>query len=159
MSNISDELREAMRQWTSGVSIVCSQHENYKHGMTVNSFTSISLEPPMVVVTLANQTRTFHLVHKSHKFSVSILGKDQEELADRFSGKGQEDRDRFDGVNILSLPGGIPAITGSLAMLECFVENEVNLGNSTLFIAKVTYTHVEGNGSPLVYHNRNYFSL
>ncbi|HEX7557251.1 MAG TPA: flavin reductase family protein, partial [Leptolinea sp.] len=74
MSDISEDLRETMRQWTSGVSIVCSQHGNYTHGMTVNSFTSISLQPPLVSITLANQTRTNNLVHESHKFSVSILG-------------------------------------------------------------------------------------
>jgi len=159
LPNISEDLRETMRQWTSGVCIICSQNENYTHGMTVNSFTSISLQPPLVSITLANQTRTYNLVHESRRFSVSILGKDQQILADRFSGKIQEDRDRFEGIPTFDLPDGMPAITGALAVLECSVENEIPLSNSTLFIAKVTYTHVEGKGSPLIYHNRNYFSL
>lgn len=155
----SDELRETMRQWTTGVAIVCCKNRDQIHGMTVNSFTSVSLNPPLIIVTLANQSRTHHIVKESGLFSVSILKDTQKMQADKFSGKLPEGENRFAGIETFHLPGGIPAIVGSLAVLECSVKSEIPLDQATLFMAEVTYTHVENDGKPLIYHNREYHTI
>jgi flavin reductase (DIM6/NTAB) family NADH-FMN oxidoreductase RutF len=148
-----------MRQWTTGVSIVCSQHDNFVHGMTVNSFSSVSLDPPIISVTLAKHTRTLHLVQESGKFTVSILSFDQQSIADRFAGKIPEDDDRFHGLETNILPSGLITLRHALAWLECKVRSQIPFENSTLLLADVLYASINQAGRPLVYHNRGYYSL
>src|SRR5512138_100125 len=93
-----EKLRHAMRAWTTGVAIITAIHEGQQYGMTVNSFTSISLEPPMVLLTLRKLTHTHDLVVKSGKFAVTILTAEQQELSERFAGKVPNILDRFAGV-------------------------------------------------------------
>ena len=159
MTSISDELRKAMRQWTTGVSIVCSKNDTYQHGMTVNSFTSVSLEPPLIIITLANSTRTCHLINETDRFSVSILNQNQKHISDRFSGKDEDIQDRFEGIETDLLPDGMPVIRNALTVIAGKVVNKIVLENSTLFLAEVYFTETSANGRPLVYHNREYFSL
>ena len=93
-----EQLRHAMRAWTTGVAVVTATHNGHRYGMTVNSFTSISLEPPLVSVTLKHLTHTHDLVEKSGEFAVTILASDQKDLSDRFAGKISDITDRFEGV-------------------------------------------------------------
>jgi flavin reductase (NADH) len=159
MANISDELRVAMRNWTSGVCVVCGNSKNEPHGMTVNSFTSVSLDPPLVVITMNNSAKTKIIVEETGLFSVSVLNKDQQNIADIFSGKFPEITNRFDDVKKIELPGGTFGIQGSLVILECAVKQTIPFKTSTLFIGEVVQI-LEGIASlPLVYHNRGYFSL
>ncbi len=158
MSITAEELKQVMRNWTSGVAIVSSQFQGIFHGMAVNSFTSVSVEPPLVVVTLANITRTCQLVKKSHEFGVTILSSQQKEISDRFAGKMGENADRFANLETFSLKSTVLLISGGLAWVDCSVINEINLGNSTLFVAEVVAAKVE-KGDPLLYHDRDYFRL
>jgi len=159
MTENSEALRKTMRQWTTGVCIVCSKNEIISHGMTVNSFTSISLDPPVITITLANNTRTCKLVNETGRFSISILKQNQKSIADRFSGKDAEGTDRFINIETRILPGGLPAISDALAVLETRVIKKEEFEHSTLFIAEVTFSEIQVQGKPLVYHNREYFSL
>src|SRR5574342_964743 len=93
-----EQLRHAMRAWTTGVAVITAAHNGQRYGMTVNSFTSISLEPPLICVTLKQLTHTHELVVKSGMFSVTILTAAQKELSDRFAGKLPHITNRFDGV-------------------------------------------------------------
>jgi flavin reductase (DIM6/NTAB) family NADH-FMN oxidoreductase RutF len=158
MSITVEELKKVMRNWTSGVAIVSSQFHGVYHGMTVNSFTSVSVDPPIVVVTLSNNTRTCDLVKKSHEFGVTILSSLQMEISDRFAGKVGENEDRFFGLETFSLVSPSFLIAGGLAWLDCAVINEINLGNSTLFIAEVVASKTD-QGDPLLYHDRDYYRL
>ena len=158
--NISEEnLKAAMRHWTTGVSVVCSSYKNEYSGMTVNSFASVSLDPPLVIITMNNETMTKQSVDRSGKFSVSILSNEQQFIAERFAGKLHENRNKFTDIKIELLPGGTPAISDSLAILECDVFNTIPLTNSTIIIGKVIFISYKKNGAPLVYHNREYASI
>lgn len=159
MTDKSEQLRKAMRQWTTGVCVVCSRNETTRHGMTVNSFTSVSLDPPLIVVTLANKARTWNLINETGLFSVSILRQNQKSIADRFSGKDDGENDRFTGIETRDLPDGLPVMIDCLAVLEAKIINTVDFENSTLFIAEIIYSEVQTQGKPLVYHNREYYSL
>lgn len=153
----SDELKQLMRSWTTGVAIVTSVYQSEQHGMTVNSFTSISIDPPVIVVTLAKNTRTYRLVKNSKKFAVSVLSFLQHEVSDRFAGKRSEESDRFKGLAINHLEG-LPILNDCLANLACEVLDEYEMQFSTMFIARVTAGNYFG-GDPLVYHNRKYYRL
>ena len=87
MSKLGEDLRCAMRHLVTGVSIVSSRFEDVSHGMTVNSLASVSLEPPIVLVSLQHATRTYRLVIQSHIAGITILAENQSEISDRFAGK------------------------------------------------------------------------
>ena len=154
-----EQLRRAMRAWTTGVAIVTAVYEGKRYGMTVNSFTSISLEPPMISVALRQLTHTYELVEKSGEFSLTVLSANQGEISDRFAGKVPDITDRFEEVEIESLLIDAPLIKGGMAYLNCRVVNSIPVGENTLFIAEVIAARGEGEGNPLVYHNRVFWKL
>lgn len=155
----AEQLRHAMRAWTTGVAIVTAEHDGQRSGMTVNSFTSISLEPPLISVALRNLTRTYDLVTKANEFSVTILSSDQHELSDRFAGRLPNIQDRFEGVQTETLAIPAPLIKGGMAFFNCHVKDAFLVGENTLFVAEVIAVRGEGEGNPLVYHNRVYWKL
>lgn len=154
-----EQLRHAMRAWTTGVAVVTAEHDGQRYGMTVNSFTSISLEPPLISVALRNLTRTYDLVTKSNQFSVTILSSDQKDISDRFAGRYPQIQDRFDGVDMDMLDIQAPLIKGGIAYFNCRVRDAFLVGENTLFVAEVTAVRGDGEGEALVYHNRAYWKL
>ena len=154
-----EQLRHAMRAWTTGVAVVTAEHEGQRYGMTVNSFTSISLEPPLISVALRQLTHTHELVEKSGEFALTVLSANQGDLSDRFAGKMPNILDRFEGVETSKLLIDAPVIKGGMAYLNCRVVNSIPVGENTLFIAEVIAARGEGEGDPLVYHNRVYWKL
>lgn len=161
MSLDLEKLRRAMRAWTTGVTIVTAMHGDQQYGMTVNSFTSISLDPPLITVTLKTLTHTHDLVVKSGMFAVTILTAEQKELSDRFAGKLSNILDRFEGVQTEKLFADIPVFKNGMAYFHCRVVNSMPVGENTLFVAEVIAVEGEGEGEdePLVYHNRQYWRL
>ena len=154
-----EQLRHAMRAWTTGVTIVTALYDGQQYGMTVNSFTSISLDPPLVSLALKKLTHTHELIEKSGEFSVTILASDQKDLSDRFAGKHPEIKNRFEGVATETLAINAPLIKGGIAYFNCRVVNSIPLGENTLFVAEVIAAQGEGTGKPLIYHNRVYWKL
>jgi flavin reductase (DIM6/NTAB) family NADH-FMN oxidoreductase RutF len=155
----SETLRRAMRAWTTGVAVITAAHAGRLYGMTVNSFTSISLEPPLISVTLKQLTHTHELVGMSGEFSLTILSADQGNLSDRFAGKIPDIIDRFEGVETEKLLLEAPLIVGGMAHFNCRVVNTFPVGENTLFVAEVVAAQGEGEGDPLVYHNRVFWKL
>jgi len=148
-----------MRAWTSGVTIVTASHSGEQHGMTVSSFTSIALEPPLIIVSLQTDSRTHELVSQSNAFAITILSKDQQELSDRFAGRASDAEDRLAGIATEALVTGAPFIKGGLAYLDCRVSQTIEVGTNTLFLAEVVAARGNGEGKPLVYHDRRYQKL
>ncbi len=153
-------LRHAMRQWVTGVAIVTSAVGSSSHGMTVNSFGSISLAPPLVTVTMANDTRTFQLVQESGVFAVTILSDLQRPLAELFAGRIDTGADRMTGLELFTLVSGAPFIQGGLAFIDCRVATRHPLSHSTLLIGEVLAAQtVESDRPPLIYFNRTFNHL
>ena len=153
-----DDLRVIMRRWVSGVVVVTSAFEGQQHGMTVDSFTSVSLNPPMVTFTLANTTRTHALVSQSGLAGITLLHAGQAALSEWFAGRSGE-HDRFEGVETFKSITGVPMIKEGMAFLEAKVIHQHAMPTSTLFIAEViTMAKIE-DMEPLVYFNRAYHRL
>ena len=156
------ELREAMRFWASGVAIVGAEFEGVRHGMTVSSFTSLSLEPPLVMVSLQKATRTHDLVIGSQAFGVTVLNADQQEISNRFAGMETETEDRFVGLETSTLETGSPLLYEGLAFFDCRLVGQHDAGTHTVMIGDVAavQVHEAGDlGSPLVYFNRDYRNI
>ena len=154
-----EQLRRSMRSWSSGVTIVTAAHAGERHGMTVSSFTSVSLEPPLIIISLHTESRTHRLVRASGAFAVNILGAGQRELSEHFAGRALPEEDRFSGQQVDSLVTGSPAFKDALATLDCRIKEVIPAGMNTLFLAEVVAVRGDGEGEPLVYHNRQYRSF
>jgi flavin reductase (DIM6/NTAB) family NADH-FMN oxidoreductase RutF len=154
-----EKLRAAMRAWSAGVTVVTAVYENNQHGATVNSFTSISLEPAMITISLQKSARTHELISKSRAFGLTMLSAQQAKIADLFAGKMVEVKDRFADLQTQTLVTGSPLIVGGLAWLDCRVVETFNAGENTLFIAEVLAARDTNDAQPLIYHNRKYWEL
>jgi len=148
-----------MRAWVSGITVVTASHAGEQHGMTVSSFTSVALEPPLIIISLQTASRTHHLVSQANAFAVTILAEDQRELSDRFAGRIGDTEDRLTGLETETLVTGAPFIKGGLAYLDCRVMQSIAMGTNTLFLAEVVAARGNGEGRPLVYHDRTYHKL
>ena len=148
-----------MRQWATGVSLVTSVAEGFPHGMTVTSFTSVSLHPAIILVSLEKTTRTHRMVEQGKAFAVTLLAEDQQDLADRFAGRIADHEDRFAGVPYTSAVSGAPIPAGCLAYLDCRVAATYSAGTHTLFLGEVLSGEVLRQAPPLAYSDRGYRSL
>lgn len=155
---IVTDLRVVMRRWVSGVVIITSTFEGFHHGMTVDSFTSVSISPPLVTFTLANSTRTHALVRQSGMAGITLLNLGQVELSNRFAGRLGE-ADRFAGLEVFTGKTSVPLIRGGMAYLETSVVHVYEMPTSSLFVAEVTNMIKEEDMEPLVYFNRGYHRI
>jgi flavin reductase (DIM6/NTAB) family NADH-FMN oxidoreductase RutF len=154
-----EQLRQSMRAWTSGVTIVTASHTGEQHGMTVSSFTSVALEPPIIIISLQTASRTHALVTQANAFAVTILSEDQQEISNRFAGRIADTEDRLAGLETELLVTGAPFIKGGLAYLDCRVAQSIPVGANTLFLAEVVAARGNGESQPLIYHDRKYYKL
>ncbi|MEO5887592.1 MAG: flavin reductase family protein, partial [Anaerolineales bacterium] len=124
----SEKLRHALRAWTTGVTIVTAKHEGQQYGMTVNSFSSVSLEPPVISVVLRQLTHTHDLVVRSGMFAVTILTSAQGELSSRFAGKIPNIMNRFEEVQTDKLFIDAPIFKNGMAYFNCRVMDSMPIG-------------------------------
>lgn len=153
------DLREVMRRWVTGVTIVTVEQDGQLHGATVSSFTSISVDPPIITITLARNSRTHQMLRGTREFGITVLGLDQQELSERFSGQVPDGLDRFEGIGFHYFYPHVPILNGGLAGLACKVIHQYEMANSTLFAAEVLAAELGEEQSPLVYVNRSYRRL
>ena len=158
-----DDLRIAMRAWATGVTIVAAQHENILHGMTVSSFTSVSLTPPLVLISLEIGTRTQQFVEKAGRFGVTILNAGQQEVSNCFANPNTDLGDRFAGRDFFTLETGSPFLAGGLAFFDCRVVGTYLAGTHKVFIGEVVAVKNgekdDAEKAPLIYFNRGYREL
>lgn len=155
----SETLRTVLRQWASGVTVVTSTDGDELHGMTVSSFASVSLDPPLVLICLERSTRTYELVSRTGIFAVSILATDQQEISDLFAGRVPDEGDRLANVRYRLAPTGAPILEGCLGFLDCSLVARHEAGTHSVFIGQVQAAEVHQAGAPLIYFDRNYRKL
>jgi flavin reductase (DIM6/NTAB) family NADH-FMN oxidoreductase RutF len=146
------QFRAIMRGLASGVTVITTSREGHIHGMTATAFSSVSVDPPTVLVVLNKSTRTHPLVRAARRFAVNLLAEHQVELSNRFSGKQEAP---FDGVAHELSEHGVPLLSGVLATLECETIQEMDVGTHTIFIGGVI-GGARSDDAPLVYHDGSY---
>lgn len=156
MTEESENLRLAMRQWATGITVVTAAYAGVQHGMTVSSFTSVSLAPAQVLISLAQNTRTHDLIMQSRHFGVTILGVNQVEISDRFAGRIPDEMDRLNGLDTFTMVSNTPLIKNGLAQFDCHVVTTIGSGTHTIFIGEVLSAESAPDGTPLIYFNRGY---
>jgi flavin reductase len=152
-----DAFKEALRGWASGVTVVTSRAGDKVHGMTVSAFSSVSLDPPLVLV-CANRASTTHgVIEEGGVFAVNILAEHQQEVSHVFASSKYEDS-RLDRVSWTEGETGAPLIDEALASLECKVASAHHEGSHTIYIGQVEAVHTT-DAAPLVYYQGGYRSL
>jgi flavin reductase (DIM6/NTAB) family NADH-FMN oxidoreductase RutF len=152
----SEEFRRACGRFATGVTIATVlDAAGAPHGLTVNSFTSVSLEPPLILISLGHAVTAIQHFRTSKYFGINMLNVEQRPLSDRFARKGQ---DRFDGLEWCPGVTGVPLIPGALAAVECSVYRIVPMGDHDLFIGEMLHVSV-AEGDPLLYFASSYRHL
>ncbi|HEY6141454.1 MAG TPA: flavin reductase family protein [Thermoanaerobaculia bacterium] len=146
------QFKHALSHFASGVTIVTTEHEGTDYGLTVASFASLSLSPPLVLVCINKSSSSHDPIAKSQKFGVSILGSDQEAISGRFAARGG---DKFAGLDIRRGSTGVPLVGNALATLECRVHEQIIGGDHSIFIGEVVDTQTR-EGAPLLYFRAAY---
>jgi flavin reductase (DIM6/NTAB) family NADH-FMN oxidoreductase RutF len=145
----------AMSHFASGVTVVTTEHDGKSYGMTVASFASLSLHPPLVLVCIEKSVKSHDAISAAGTFGVSILAQSQGEISGRFASKIEN---KFEGVDIRRGELGVPLIAGAICTLACRVHSELPGGDHTIFVGEVVDAETAG-GEPLVYYRSGYRDL
>jgi 3-hydroxy-9,10-secoandrosta-1,3,5(10)-triene-9,17-dione monooxygenase reductase component len=146
-------LRKVAGRFATGVTVVTAVHNGKPCGITVNSFTSVSLEPPLVLIAVAKKARAYACLEATGRFAVNVLSDAQEGIARLFASLAE---DKFAGLRYRSSPGGQPLLAGIHAWLDCEITERHPGGRThTVFTARVTAIGA-GRGRPLLFHRRAY---
>ena len=156
---LPDDFKAAMSSWASGVAVVTTNDNGMLYGITVSSFTSVSLDPPLILVCIADTNRMPAMIRHSKCFAVSVLRADQEDASRYFATPGREPTAGF-----VVVEGGWtalqqPIVKDSLAHLVCELHAEHDGGDHVVLIGRVVHAESDPTAAPLLYWRRGYHSL
>ncbi|QMW22586.1 flavin reductase family protein [Sandaracinobacteroides saxicola] len=150
-------LRDAFGAFATGITIItATTAEGASVGFTANSFTSVSLTPPLLLVCAAHGVSALPAIRASRAFGVNILAVDQEAISRRFT---QRSIDRFAGANWHHATLGVPLLTGACATFECTVQQDIEAGDHVIFIGHIKGFTADPAHAPLLYHRGRYAGL
>jgi flavin reductase (DIM6/NTAB) family NADH-FMN oxidoreductase RutF len=147
-----DSFRQAMRAVASSVAVITTCHGGQLHGMTATAFSSVTADPPTVLIVVNQSTRSHPLISGSRAFVVNFLAQSQRHLSDLFAGKAT---DQFRTVDYMSGLNEAPIIKGAAAHLDCETISETTCGTHTIFLARVVGASASQE-VPLLYHDGQY---
>jgi flavin reductase (DIM6/NTAB) family NADH-FMN oxidoreductase RutF len=145
-------LRRTLGMFATGVTVITALKDEQVHGMTANAFMSVSLEPPLVLISVDRRTKMCGFLHEGMHYGVSVLCATQAALSDRFAGRSSEEEPRFVIVK------DTPLVEGALAHFVSRVERSYWGGDHSLFLGRVEYAR-QNEGTPLLFHGGRYEKL
>jgi flavin reductase (DIM6/NTAB) family NADH-FMN oxidoreductase RutF len=156
----SDEFRGAMRHLAGGVSVITAGRGRDISGMTVTSVSSLSVDPPTLIVSINREASSWPLVKRYGFFGVNILTSDQIDIAERFTGKGGlKGAARFAGADWTTRASGVPLLVGALAAIDCEVEEIVERHSHAIVIGRVLDVAVSARTAALAYWQGRYVAI
>ena|SRR5215813_11554256 len=157
MSLDSKDLRNMLGRFATGVTVVTTQDKDgQKYGITANAFTSVSLDPPLVLVCIDRNAQCYPCFEESKVFVVNILSHKQEEISRRFATKGI---DKFEGIGWRAAPNGVPFIEGAVGHVECKVVARHEGGDHAIYLAEVVAGSISDDDEPLLFFRGKYHRL
>jgi flavin reductase (DIM6/NTAB) family NADH-FMN oxidoreductase RutF len=147
------DYRNALGQYTTGITVITARGpDGRKIGITANSFTSVSLDPPLISWCPSKNASNLPELENATHFAVNVLAADQHPLARQFAMTSQ---DKFEGVAVTEGIGGLPLIEGAVARFQCRTVERFNAGDHLIFLGEVERYDADG-GEPLVFHSGHY---
>lgn len=156
----ADDFKGALGSWAAGVTVVTTRLEGLVYGITVSSFSSLSLDPLLIMVSLQNSNQLGAMIEKSRTFAVSVLASDQEPISAWFSRSGREPVDAFDPeIAVTEWHTGCPIVRNAIAHLDCELHEALPGGDHTIMIGRVMGAASDSSKQPLLYFRRAYRTL
>jgi flavin reductase (DIM6/NTAB) family NADH-FMN oxidoreductase RutF len=154
------EFRRAMGTFATGVTIITVDSENEVHGMTANAFTSVSLDPKLVLVCVDRGARTHAHLHAKKRFGVNVLAASQRPISEYYArhGRTHERAEQDAGAKFRRTEHGTPVLDDAIAYFECRLHTVQDAGDHTIFIAEVEDVVVR-EGPPLLFHRGKYHEI
>jgi flavin reductase (DIM6/NTAB) family NADH-FMN oxidoreductase RutF len=154
------DFKAALSSWAAGVTIVTTRHAGLVYGITASSFSSLSVDPLLILVCIANSNHLAHMITDSKLFAVSVLATGQEHIANYFSMHGRDPSPAFqEHVETREWHTGAPIVHGAIAHLDCTLEGAVAGGDHTIMIGRVVGAASNASATPLLYFRRGYRTL
>jgi flavin reductase (DIM6/NTAB) family NADH-FMN oxidoreductase RutF len=159
MSLTSSDFRKAMGCFATGVTVITVDQEGQVHGMTANAFSSVSLDPMLILVCVDYRARTHSHLLARKRFGVNVLRSDQQAISEYYAHSSDvHQRAEEVGAQFDRTAQGTPVLRGALAYLECRLRKAETAGDHTIFIAEVEQVLV-GDGEPLLYFQGQYRTM
>src|SRR6478735_8277554 len=156
MSATQDQFRRAMAAFATGVTVVTVDDDGRVHGMTANAFTSVSLEPQLVLVCVDHKAQTHAHLTARKRFGINVLSEGQAAISEHYADPDRQPSGAEQaGARFDRTPQGTPVLHGALAYLECRLQDARDAGDHTIFIAEVEDVVVR-EGEPLLFFRGNY---
>lgn len=147
-------LRDTLGTFATGVTVIATRTEDGDHGMTANAFMSVSLDPPLITISLDRKCRLLEEIRRSHQYSVSILAEGMEDIATHFAGRHNPEL-----TNIFGDKEGLPVIPDAVAVFRARVVDEIDAGDHCLFIGEVIGMDRCDTCAPLLFHSGKFKKL
>ena len=146
--------KQSLAQWPSGVTVVTTRHDGEPYGMTASSFSSLSLDPPLVMVAVDHRARLHKLLPQAKRYGISILALEQKALSVHFAGRPQEGL-----VSPWTEAEGLPLLDGAVVHLVCDVTAELPGGDHTIYVGRITHAQAWPERAALLHQAGKYRSL
>ena len=154
-----DTFKNALASWASGVTVLTTEHEGQVYGITASSFSTLSMDPLLVLVCIQNGNHLERMVPASGKFAVSVLASDQETISNHFAISGRDPGPDLDGVETFTDQTGCPILSGSITHLDCELESMLPGGDHVIALGRVVGAASDAEKEPLLYFRRGYHGL
>ena len=148
----TDLFKKICGNYVTGVTVITSKIDEKDFGFTANSFTSVSLDPMLILFCIQKDAKSNEALIEKNRFVISILSENQEEICYRFSDPKLNQIERFENVETFKSKNSIKIISGSIAWIECLVTNKIEAGDHFIFLGEVIDGKIRTNDQPLVYH-------
>ena len=147
--------KKAMSHFLSGVTVVTTEQEGTLYGMTVASFASLSLNPPLVLICVGRNMQTHDAIAAAGRFGVSILSSEQQHVSNQFASRSD---DKFKDIPYHRGASGVPLLDGAICALECRLHGQLDGGDHSIFVGLVESAET-ADGAPLAYFRSGYREL
>jgi flavin reductase (DIM6/NTAB) family NADH-FMN oxidoreductase RutF len=152
-----DDFRRVLGHFAAGVTVITTTDgEGRPTGFTATAFTSVSLDPPLILVCVSHKSQSYPALLERKQFAVNFLRREQEDISRRFA---TSRLDKFDGVAHRTGALGLPVLAEALAHVECVTVNQHVEGDHTVLIGRVDACETAASGDPLLYFRGNYGSF
>jgi flavin reductase (DIM6/NTAB) family NADH-FMN oxidoreductase RutF len=145
--------KHTLSKFSTGVTVVTTKYKNNHYGVTVNSFASLSLEPPLILFNLGDKSHSLDAFTESHSFNVNILSKSQVDIAKNFAKAAD---DKFSGITFSEDEQENAIFSDNIALLNCDFHSSHHIGDHYLIVGKVTNMQCREDLEPLIYFNSNF---
>ena len=148
-----DNFKKTLSAFATGITVVATKYNSVLYGKTINSFSSLSLSPPLVLFSLDNKSSKLNIFKKSETITINILSKKQQLISNNFAKKNPDWRD----IEYVSLKNGNPIIKNCISNLDCKIIDKIKKGDHIIFICRVSQIINDDKLQPLIYYNSKYF--